>query len=127
MQNLKKLNSYTNSFISELKSHLKKGFRVSAKIYPASGEGAIIEFLIHDKYRSDISDMKVVSKINDTLKKIDQKMIGGNIDGVTFKGTNLYMDGQRIVVIKGEDEHRFWTKRAAKDDVDRVTSSKGRR
>ena len=49
-------------------------------------------------------------------------MIGGNIQGVTFRGTNLYMDGHRIVLIKGEDEHSLWSNKAAINDVAQVVS-----
>lgn len=107
MDNQKKLKKYTDSFIDELSPYLKKGFQVSATIYPASGEGALIEFEIHEGKRSDITIVTTVPRINDTLESIDQRMIGGNIQGVTFRGTNLYMDGQRIVIIKGEDDHSY--------------------
>lgn len=125
MENQKKLKKYTNAFIDALSPYLKKGFQVSATIHPASGEGAVIEFEIHEGKRSDITIVSTVPRINDTLEKIDQRMIGGNIQGVTFRGTNLYMDGQRIVIIKGEDEHAFWSNNAASEDVDRVVLPKG--
>jgi hypothetical protein len=124
MENQKKLKKYTNSFIDALAPYLKKGFQVSATIHPATGEGAIIEFEIHEGRRSDITITNTVPRINDTLENIDQRMIGGNIQGVTFRGTNLYMDGQRIVIIKGEDEHTHWSNKAAIDDVAQVVSPK---
>lgn len=122
MENLKKLKKYTNLFIDVLTPYLNKGFQVSATIHPASGEGAVIEFEIHKGKRSDITIIGAVTKISDTLENIDQRMIGGNIQGVTFRGTNLYMDGQRIVIIKGDDEHAFWSNKAAIEDVARVVS-----
>ena len=124
MENQKKLKKYTNSFIDALAPNLKKGFQVSATIHPASAEGAIIEFEIHEGKRSDITIINTVPRINDTLENIDQRMIGGNIQGVTFRGTNLYMDGQRIVIIKGEDEHNHWSYKAVIDDVAQVVSPK---
>lgn len=125
MENQKKLKKYTNAFIDALSPYLKKGFQVSATIHPASGEGAVIEFEIHEGKRSDITIVSTDPRVNDTLENIDQRMIGGNIQGVTFRGTNLYMDGQRVVIIKGEDEHTFWSNKAAGEDVGRVVSPKG--
>lgn len=125
MENQEKLKKYTNSFIDALSPYLKKGFQISATIHPASGEGAVIEFEIHEGKRSDITIVSTVPRINDTLEKIDQRMIGGNIQGVTFRGTNLYMDGKRIVIIKGEDEHSVWSNQAASEDVGRAMSPRG--
>jgi hypothetical protein len=125
MENQKQLKKYTNAFIDALSSYLKKGFQVSATIHPASEEGAVIEFEIHVGKRSDITIVSTVPRVNDTLEKIDQRMIGGNIQGVTFRGTNLYMDGQRAVIIKGEDDHTLWSNIAASEDVSRVVSPRG--
>jgi hypothetical protein len=125
MENQKQLKKYTNAFIDALSPYLRKGFNVSATIHPASGEGAVIEFEIHEGRRSDITIVSAVPRVNDTLGEIPQSMIGGNIQGVTFRGTNLYMEGQRVVIIKGEDEHTLWSNRAASEDVGRVVSPKG--
>ena len=122
MQNKKLLIKYTNSFIDELTPYLKKGFQVYATIHPAKGEGAVIEIEIEKGKRSEITFLSVISRVNDTLEKIDQKLIGGNIQGVTFRGTNLYMEGQRIVILKGQDEHSFWNNNAAREDVKNVVS-----
>ena len=125
MDNHKKLKKYTNSFIDALEPYLKKGFQVSATIHPSSGEGAVIEFEIHEGKRSDITIISTVPRVNNTLENIDQRMIGGNIQGVKFGGTNLYMDGQRIVIIKGEDDHSYWNNKAAINDVGDVVSPEG--
>lgn len=125
MNNQKKLKKYAQSFIKELSNHLNKGFKANATIHPADAEGAIIEFEIHEGRRSEVNILESVSRINDTLEKIDQRMIGGNIQGVTFRGTNLYMDGQRIVIIKGDDAHNEWSNSAVTEDVRRVVSPKG--
>jgi hypothetical protein len=124
MNNQKKLKKYAQSFIQELSNHLNKGFKVNATIHPADAEGAIIEFEIHEGRRSEVNILDSVPRINNTLERIDQRMIGGNIQGVTFRGTNLYMDGQRIVIIKGDDAHNEWSKSAATEDVKRVVSPK---
>lgn len=124
MNNQKKLKKYAQSFIQELSNHLNKGFKVNATIHPADAEGAIIEFIIHEGNRSEINTLQSVPRINVTLERIDQRMIGGNIQGVTFRGTNLYMDGQRIVIIKGDNSHDEWSNSAASSDVKRVISSK---
>ena len=50
-------------------------------------------------------------------------MIGGNIEGVKFGGTNLYLEGNRILIIKGEDDPSSWSNNAVIEDVQRVVST----
>ena len=107
-----------------LARYLKKGLNVSATIHPANSGGAIIEFDITEKNRNEIKIIDTVPSINVTLERIDQRMIGGNIQGVTFLGTNVYMDGNRIVIIKGEDDYEHWGNKAVVDDINRIISPK---
>ena len=122
MNNHKKLKKYTESFMKSLTRYLKKGLNVSATIHPANSGGAIIEFDITEQARNEIRMIDTVPSINTTLERIDQRMIGGNIQGVTFLGTNVYMDGNRIVIIKGEDGHEHWSNKAVSDDINRIIS-----
>ncbi len=125
MNNNKKLRKYTTSFINVLSPYLKKGFQISATIHPATEEGAIIEFEIKKGKQKKITILKTVQKINNTLKNIDQKFIGGDIENLSFGGTNLYMEGQRILIIKGDDDHSYWSNKAVIEDVDRIMQHKG--
>lgn len=121
MNNQKKLKKYTISFIKLLSPHIKKGFYVSAKIFPAEGEGAIIEFLIENKDKG-ISIEPTSATVNKILTKIEQRLIAGNIEGVKFGGTSMSIEDQRIVLIKGEDSHELWCNSAVEEDVKKVLS-----
>lgn len=125
MNNQKKLKKYTRSLVSSLSKYIKKGMSLSATIHPTNGEGAIIELLIEESNNSEIKLLDSVPRINDTLEKVDQRLIGGNIQEVTFRGTNLYMDGNRILIIKGEDVHHEWSNAAVSEDIKRIVSPKG--
>lgn len=125
MNNQKLLKKYTNSFVTSIQQNIKKGYSVSANIHPARGKGAIIEFEIKENRKSEIEVRPTVATVNKTLSSIKQNMIVGNIEGVTFAGTNLYMEGNRIVIIKGDDDNNSWNNRAAEDDVKKVISPRG--
>jgi hypothetical protein len=125
MNNQKQLKKYANAFVSSIKPSIRIGYNVSAKIHPANGEGAIIEFEINDSRNSKISLVKAVESVNKTLSTIEQNMIGGNIEGVRFSGTNVYMDRNRIVIIKGDNEHSSWDNSAALKDAQKVVSPRG--
>jgi hypothetical protein len=126
MNNQKLLKKYANSFVSSMKPSIKLGYNVSAKIHPTNGNGATIEFEINDSKKSEVSLVQTVDSVNKTLATIEQNMIGGNIEGVRFSGTNIYMDGNRIVIIKGDNEHSSWDNSAAQKDVQKVISPRGR-
>jgi hypothetical protein len=125
MNNQKLLKKYANSFIESIKPNIKRGYHVAVNIHPASEKGATIEFEIIDEKKSKIIVVPTVPSVNKTLASIEQRMIGGNLEGVTFAGTNVYMDGNRIVIIKGDDDHNSWSNKAAVNDVKRVVSPKG--
>jgi hypothetical protein len=125
MNNQKKLKKYTGSLISGLSKYIKKGMQISATVHPASDEGAVIELVIEEKKKSEISFLASVPRVNDTLEKVDQRLIGGDIQGVSFRGTNLYMEGSRILIIKGEDTHGEWSNAAVSEDIKRIVSPKG--
>ncbi len=125
MNNQKQLRKYANSFVSSIKPNIKGGYNISANIHPTNGKGATIEFEIEESRKSNISFVPAVESVNKTLATIEQRLIGGNIEGVTFAGTNVYMDGNRIVIIKGDNEHSSWDNKAARADVQKVISPRG--
>jgi hypothetical protein len=126
MNNLKKLKKYANQFIERLKPSIRDGYTLSVVIHPANSKGAVLEFEITDK-KSVVSLAPSTKKLNDTLQNIEQKFITGNIQSVTFGGTNVYMDGNRIILIKGDDEHESWNNSAVESDIERVLSPRGER
>lgn len=62
----------------------------------------------------------MVESANAALKVVPQRMVGGNIDAIKFGGTNISMEPNRIVVIKGEDNPDLWNDQAAKIDGERI-------
>ncbi len=125
MNNQKQLKKYANSFISSLKSNIKSGYVISSRIHPANGKGAVLEFEINRNSKPEISFENTAPTVSKTLETIEQRLIGGNIAGVTFSGTNVYMAGNRIVIIKGDNEHGSWSNKAAEADAWRVISPRG--
>lgn len=121
MNNKKKLLKYANSFIKLISPYLKKGFYVSAKVFPAAQEGAVIEFII-DESKKGVTLQQVSPSVNKILAKVEQRLIGGNVEGVKFGGTSISIEDQRIVLIKGEDSHDSWSNAAVEEDVKKVVS-----
>lgn len=123
------LKKYAIKFASELKPKLRGDIQADLMIYPANGNGAVVEVkLISGGYgyrkRKDVSFAADSPTVNSVLKKIPQHFVGGNIDGVEFAGTNISLEANRILLIKGDDQH--WSESDAVADLSRVIGAHGR-
>jgi len=102
---------------------LAPGVYVKTIIYPVEGEGAVFEFVFNKEKLGTEEISKLRKSIGNVLSEIPQRLISGNIEGVKFGGTSLYLEGNRILVIKGEDAQDQWSGNAVIEDVRRVVSS----
>ncbi|KXI23677.1 hypothetical protein [Photobacterium sanguinicancri] len=123
MNKISKLKKYDVLFRKNIKSYLSQNVTVKTIIHPVMSEGAVFEFILNMDGEDDIVVNKCESDINYVLKNIHQTMIIGTLDHIQFSGTNLYLEQNRIVVIKGQDDNRLWTGEAVSDDIRRVVSS----
>jgi hypothetical protein len=123
MKKSSRLKKYVELFKRNISAFLVKGIAVKSVAHPVEGDGAVFEFFLNDQ--GDNSDVieRVRPTIGRVLSEIPQKMVSGNIEGVEFGGTNLYLEGNRIVLIKGEDDPDKWSGAAIQDDVRRVVST----
>lgn len=128
MNNINQLKLYAELFKKKLNPFLAPGVSIRTTIYPVQSEGAVFEFFLNKS--SD--DVEIVdaerSTVGKVLLDIPQRIVGGNIDAVWFRGTNLSLEGNRVLLIKGEDDPNSWSTEAVIEDVKRVvsTSQEGR-
>lgn len=123
MKRTTRLKKYVELFKRNIEKFLSPGISIRVVIYPVEGDGAVFEFLLN----KDSDDSETIDKVRKTvgavLTDIPQRLIAGNIEGVKFGGTNLYLEGNRILVIKGEDDPLHWSGNAVASDVERVVST----
>lgn len=99
---------------------MRSGIGLACTIFPARSQGAILEFKIGPEI-SNTDDFRPESEtVNDALAKIQQRAFGGNLSGFRFGGTNVIMEDNRIVLVKGEDDPTQWNDSAANSDVKRI-------
>lgn len=121
----KKYQSYINNFRRRLAQFLKPGIGLSCNIYPSEDGGAILEFEIgqatenYDLYR------EISKSLGAALSNIEQRGFGGNLEGITFGGTNTILEANRIIYIK-EANRNEWSDSSAKKDVQGLISSSQR-
>jgi hypothetical protein len=123
MQNLKQIQGYINNFRRHIAAFLKPGIGLACKVRPAEKEGAILEFILGSGVENDDEYFPAEETVNAALKHVQQKMVSGNIDGIKFGGTNISMEPNRIILIKGEDDDNLWNDEGAKHDVERIVQS----
>lgn len=126
MTSKKNIQKYINNFRRGLTPLLKPGFGLACNIYPAETGGAVLEFIIAPEIENDDIYKQTSPSLGRALSNIEQRAFGGNLDGFSFGGTNVILEGNRIIFIK-EDAAAEWSDNAAQNDVSRVLSKpKGR-
>jgi len=120
MNNQKLIQQYINNFRRHLAPYLRPSIGLTCKVLPAEESGAILEFSIGAGI-SNTDEFRPTSRtVSDALAGISQRAFGGNLAGFRFGGTNVVMEDNRIVLIKGEDGEALWSDEGAKHDVARI-------
>lgn len=123
MKTTTKLNKYVELFKRNIQNFLAPGVQISSVAYPVEKEGAVFEFILSTDGNTIDRVEKVRPSVGNVLSEIPQRMVAGNLEGIRFGGTNLYLEGNRILVIKGENKPSEWTGNAVINDVQRVVST----
>ncbi len=126
MTSKRNIQKYINNFRRRLTPFLKPGIGLACNIYPAETGGAVLEFTIAPEIENDDIYKQTSPSLGRALSNVEQRAFGGNLDGFSFGGTNVILEGNRIIFIK-EDAAAEWSDNAAQNDVSRVLSEpKGR-
>jgi hypothetical protein len=118
------IKEYAKSVIRTLRPNLRKNIEVVISVTPSEEPGGVIEVqLVEKKLGMRRSPRAVEIKqtsatVNDALEFIPQNLFGGNLQGVQFRGTNISMSNNRIVFIKGDNDH--WSETDAIYDVNKA-------
>jgi hypothetical protein len=114
------IQEYINNFRRHIANRLKPGIGLACTVHPVKGEGAVLEFKIGPNIKNEDVFEPTQESVNAVLKVIPQNMVGGNLDAIRFSGTNISMDPNRILLIKGENDPSLWTDEGAENDVLRI-------
>ncbi|BCR30364.1 hypothetical protein KAM448_43270 [Aeromonas caviae] len=125
MNKKEKINKYATQLISELNPRLGSDIQVNIVIYTPKSNGGVVEVKLDRTNKKEIKKIKFdqsYSNVNNILNKIPQKFISGDLGNIKFSGTNISLEDNRILVIKGDDEH--WSESDAKKDINSVFHAK---
>ena len=120
------LQKYINNFRREISPYLKPNIGLKSKVHPSDGEGAILEFELAPGIENDDEYEIVTPSLGLALKDIEQHAFGGQLENISFKGTNVILENNRIILVKGEDQESQWSEQAVMLDLARVLPKKGK-
>lgn len=123
MNKSSKLRKYAELFNRYIEKYLSPNISIKVKAYPVEGPGAIFEFVFNTDNDSSITIAQAKPTVGKVLSSIPQRMILGSVENVSFGGTNIYMEGSRLLLIKGEDVASQWESASIQEDVRRVVST----
>ena len=120
MKNRTVLQGYINDFRRHLAHYLKPSVGVECAVFPAGEPGALLEFIVGPEVSNEDHFNEPMPTVNDALKFVQQQAFGGTLGAFRFEGTNIVVEGNRIIIIKGGDSPSLWSDKAARDDVRRI-------
>ena len=120
MKNKEITQQYINNFRRHLAAYMRPGIGLACTVFPANSQGAILEFKIGPGISNTDEFRPESETVNEALAEIPQQAFCGNLSGFKFGGTNVIMEGNRIVLVKGEDDLSQWNDSAAGADVKRI-------
>ena len=120
MKNKQTIQEYINNFRRRLAAYMRPGIGLACTVFPANSQGAILEFKIGPGISNTDEFRPESETVNEALTAIGQQAFGGNLSGFKFSGTNIIMEVNRIILIKGEDDPSQWNDSAADADIKRI-------
>ncbi len=121
-----KLKKYVELFNRKISTFLSQDINIKTVVHPVEGEGAVFEFFLGVNNEETIEFASPKKTVVHALLSIPQNMISGTPENIKFGGTSLYLENNRVVVIKASDNNEEWSGTAIEKDVTRVvTSSQG--
>ena len=115
------LQQYINDLRRHLSRYLLPGIGMRVEAFPAK-DGALFEIRFGPSEKNDDHINSLSDAVTDALSKVKQQAFGGNLRGFRFGGTNVIVEGDRVVLIKGETEPKYWSDSAAKEDAMRLVN-----
>lgn len=118
MQDKSKIDEYIAAFTSQLVRRLNAGVGIKTIVHPAETAGGVLEVLLEKGKGGEVQYLTPARTVNEALSSVKQNLVSGDLSSITFTGTNISMQGNRIVLIKGDDN--AWSKNSAATDLNRI-------
>lgn len=117
------IQKYINNFRRHLSVFLRPGIGLKTFIYPSAKDGAVLVFHLGAGLENDDEYQSISPSIGSILNnKVQQRAFAGNLEGITFSGTNMIFEPNKIIFIK-DNNPKEWTDSAAKKEAFKIVNS----
>lgn len=104
---------------------LKEGVTFDCKSHVSTVHGSLVFFtFIRGKTRFKFTiTNKPIGKV---LEGLPQRGFGGNLSGVIFEGKNVVREGNKLIIVKGDNSSAAWSRaQAIRDAKEELASIAG--
>jgi len=113
------IQKYINNLRINLTRFLKPNIGLEVDIYNCGNEGAVLIVYFKPKGKSIDKEIGHFESIAEVLGSIEQNFFSGNLTNFHFKGTNMMMSNNRIIIIKDNSDSE-WTAAQLNDDLNKI-------
>jgi len=107
---------YCEKFISKHRMILRPDLNYDMVAIVSEKEGSLIFFDFKEGPRR-LRYEQIEEPIAMALMRLPQRAFGGNLSGVKFSGTNVVREENRLIIIKGANSRKAWSKEEAVKDA----------
>jgi hypothetical protein len=107
---------YCDEFISKHKAILRPDLNYDILAIVSKKEGSLL-FIEFKEGKRQLKYELTDEPIGKVLMLLPQKAFGGDLTGVRFAGTNIVREGNKLILIKGDNSSKAWSQMEAKKDA----------
>ena len=107
---------YCEEFISKHRMILRPDLNYDLTAIVSKKEGSLVFFEFKAGPRR-FRYKQIDEPIAMALMDLPQRAFGGNLSGVKFGGTNIVREGNKLIIIKGDNSKKAWSKEEAVKDA----------
>jgi hypothetical protein len=108
--------SYFDNFTSKHRIILRPDINYFADAIVSTKDGSLI-FIEFKKGKGFFKYEQTDEPIGNVLMRLPQKAFGGNLSNVKFGGVNVVREGNKLIIIKGDNSPKAWSEQEALNDA----------
>jgi|YelNatPaOPRAMG01_1025707.scaffolds.fasta_scaffold326970_1 hypothetical protein len=117
---------YCSTFMSIYKKVLKEGVGYDALAIVSTRQGSLI-FFTFKRGTERLRFKKTPKSIGTELERLPQRAFAGDLSNVVFGGKNVIREGNKLIIIKGDNSPSAWSRmEAIRDSWEEIDSLAGR-
>jgi len=121
------LRSYCSAFMAIYRKVLKEGVGYDAFAIVSTRQGSLVFFTFGRGRGERFRFKKTLKSIGTELQKLPQRAFAGDLSGVVFRGKNVIREGNKLIIIKGDNSTSAWSRmEAIRDSWEEIDALAGR-